>query len=199
MQLVYSDAALLCQIVTQEQAENQGAAGGSNKRSRRGRAHVTVAHTNTLADLKLRSFETLKVHPLNMRCYVNGRLLADDRATLAALDVAADDVVNVVRISEEEDVNFESLIAYKESMCSDSVAAMPTSRAGARAVKERGFAHTALVGGSPAAPRPAEVDGGATAAGAPCEQLAVAAPTAFSDAVAAVDLVAAVVPPAAAP
>ena len=100
--------------------------------------------------LQVRMYEGLKVHPLNMRCFARGAELADDLATLSALDVAADDVVNVVRDGEEEDYNVESVIAYQESMCGGAAAhgvvvTAPQRQRG----KERGFAHTALVGSAP--------------------------------------------------
>jgi hypothetical protein len=160
MQLVYANASIPCQLVTLEQALKETDALSGGKRSRRGRVFVSVSHWDTLADLKIRLYEGLKVHPLNMHCYVNGRHIDNDRETLQALDVAADDVVNIVKAGEEEDVNIESVIAYKESMCSSSMTSVPLSAVGGRSQgKERGFAHTALVGGSPVHTAPAHCDG----------------------------------------
>ena len=144
--MIYSDVRLACQLVTSDQALMLSADVTTAKRSRRGRVEAPASHTDTLADLKLRLYEGLKVHPRNMRVYVHGGELVDDRATLAALNVAANDVVSVVRDGVEDDANAASVVAYKEEMCSsrgrgcDVTAPMRTQGV------ERGFAHTALVG-----------------------------------------------------
>ena len=48
---------------------------------------VTASHTLTLRALKLRLYNELDVHPMNMDCYVKGRLLAGDDLSLQALQV----------------------------------------------------------------------------------------------------------------
>jgi hypothetical protein len=148
VQLVYHMAPIPCQLVTLEQARMDTDA-TSAKRSRRGRVEATASHSDTLADLKVRLYEGLKVHPLNMRAFVHGEELTDDFATLAESKVGACDVVNVVREGDAEDFNVESVIEYKEAHCSAGARGVALPRPARTAGKERGFAHTALVGSAP--------------------------------------------------
>ena len=108
LQLVYENHQLQCQLVgTKKQATEKQAA---NKPKRRKRTKcvvppelakldkkppkevkVTVSHTLTLRELKLLLFNKLQnvhevdVHPMNMDCYVKGRLLAEDDNSLQGL------------------------------------------------------------------------------------------------------------------
>ena len=72
LQLVFENQPLLCQLVTYEQAVTNNVPVASSKRSRRGRVVVTASHTLTLRALKLRLYNELDVHPMNMDCYVKG-------------------------------------------------------------------------------------------------------------------------------
>lgn len=165
---MYTDAEVSCQVVTLEQAGSAGGELAAAKRSRRGRTVVRVSHTDTLADLKVRLYEGLKVHPLNMQCFVRGAPVSGDDQTLQALGVAADDFVNIVKGGDADDLDVGSVIAYKEAVCSESMSAVAVAaRAPHEAGKERGFAHTALVsskvmppavggGAAPSAPQTVE-------------------------------------------
>ena len=164
VQLVYTDAEVSCQVVTLEQAQAGGGELAAAKRSRRGRSVVRVSHTDTLADLKVRLYEGLKVHPLNMQCFVRGRPVSGDGETLQALDIAADDFVNIVKCGDADDLDVGSVIAYKEAVCSESMSAVAVAARAERGVgKERGFAHTALVGSTVLPP----AAGGAAGSNAP--------------------------------
>ena len=148
LQLEYTSVELVCQLVPLEQALKGADAAGA-KRSRRSRAVVRASSTDMLADLKVSLFELLKTHPCNMRCFVHGEEKEDDRKTLAECDIALDDVVNFVRRNQEDDCNVESVISYKMAMCSDAAKGVSVSAvARAPPAKERGFADTALAGGS---------------------------------------------------
>jgi hypothetical protein len=145
VQLTYTDADLSCQLVTLEQALSNTGSLAVAKRSRRGRVVVRASHADTLADLKVRLYEGLKVHPLNMQCFVRGKAVAGDRCTLHSLDIASDDQVNIVRAGDADDYDVASVIAYKEALCSESMSALSLARTSRPHGKEHGFAHTALV------------------------------------------------------
>jgi hypothetical protein len=145
VQLIYTDADFSCQLVTLEQALSNTGSLAVAKRSRRGRVVVHASHTDTLADLKVRLYEGLKVHPLNMQCYVRGKTVTGDQCTLQSLDIASDDQINIVKSGDADDYDVASVIAYKEAVCSKSMSAMCLARNSRSHGKERGFAHTALV------------------------------------------------------
>jgi ubiquitin carboxyl-terminal hydrolase 48 len=59
-----------------------------SRRARKNRQPVRASATNTLAELKLKVFEALGVHPANQRLYVRGaQLLEGEQATLAQVRV----------------------------------------------------------------------------------------------------------------
>lgn len=73
-QLTYADAEVMVEIVRAEELpgawSTKGVTGDRrSRRARKGRAPVTVSSWNTLAELKLRVYEALDVHPINAQVW----------------------------------------------------------------------------------------------------------------------------------
>lgn len=146
LQLVFENMPLLCQLVTHEQAVTDKVPVASSKRSRRGRVDITASHTISLRTLKLRLFNELDVHPMNMDCYVKGRLLDNDDQNLQQLQVAYTDVVNIVKVDRVPNDDYALLIEW-QNMTGLDTDVVVAAKSGGAPIKERGFVDTLLAGG----------------------------------------------------
>ena len=148
VQLVYEDAEIVCQTSTLEAAltstVNTAQAG---RRNRRGRTTIKVGHSYTLRQVKLLMYPSLEIHPLNMDCYVRGKLLENDDATLQQLDVALDDVVSVVTQQRTPLDDYASIAEWTQIVTSNGATLPDLISVPAQPVGiERGFVDTLLVG-----------------------------------------------------
>jgi hypothetical protein len=146
MQLIYYKASILCQVVTQEQALADNVPITTAKRSRRGRVNLSASHHDSLREVKLRLYSDLDIHPMNMDCYVKGRLLADDDVTLQELGVASCDVINVVKVERVPDDDYASIVEWQQ-LSGFQADVAPLSKPPESQGKERGFVDTILVEG----------------------------------------------------
>ncbi|KAG1677224.1 hypothetical protein FOA52_013422 [Chlamydomonas sp. UWO 241] len=144
-QLTYDGVEVMVEVITAPDLTNAWAAApGTERKSRRarkGRVPLTVASTLTLAELKLRIFEALDVHPGNARVYARlGRLLEGEKCTLAQLEVFPDEEIKVIDagLVDSSDLSF----------LGSGAAAAAAVRSGRRAA-ETGFKNTALTGRGP--------------------------------------------------
>lgn len=146
MQLSYQGIGIVCQVASLATAE-LGTACSGNKRARRGRATVTASDTTTLREVKLAIHESLEFHPMNMDCYVRGRMLVEDDFSLGALEVLCNDVIDVVKADPPRTDNddFGSIVEWQKMVSLDGDRASCVARASPG--KERGFVDTLLVGG----------------------------------------------------
>lgn len=145
MQLTYSNAPLICQMVTVEQAVNNKVPAAATKRSRRGRATISASATDTLREIKLRLYAELEVHPCNMDAYVGGTLLDDNDQSLQQLGVSCADFLNVVRVERVPNDDLEMLLEWRALTGADTdVVPVRGKRSPG---KERGFVDTLLAGG----------------------------------------------------
>lgn len=60
----------------------------SSRRARKGRQPVKVNSSDTLAQLRLKVFEGMGIHPMNQKLYARGALLEGDEQTLAQVKYA---------------------------------------------------------------------------------------------------------------
>lgn len=132
--------------MTYEQAVTDNVPVASSKRSRRGRVLMTTSHSATLRSLKLRLYSELDVHPMNMDCYVKGRLLESDDSNLQQLQVAYTDVINIVKVDRVPNDDYALLIEWQNMAGLDTGVVVAAKSSGAP-LKERGFVDTLLAGG----------------------------------------------------
>jgi hypothetical protein len=94
----------------------------------------------------MRLYSDLDVHPMNMDCYVKGRLLENDDLSLQQLEVAYTDVINIVKVDRVPNDDYALLVEW-QNMTGLNTDVVVAAKVGGAPIKERGFVDTLLAGG----------------------------------------------------
>ncbi|WIA08663.1 hypothetical protein OEZ85_008090 [Tetradesmus obliquus] len=140
--LVYEAAEVMVELVSEQELPAAFTGTGVERKSRRARKNrqpLKVASSDSLAQLRLKVFEALSVHPKNQALYMRGNQLQGEDSTLAQLEVFPGEELRVVNTNEVDNDDYASVF--------DGVAAGKRRRE-----VETGFKDTALIGCSAARP-----------------------------------------------
>lgn len=105
-----------------------------SKRARKGRSPITVDSTTSLHHLKLKIFETLGVHPKNVRAFAKGKELGDDSKSMHDYEIIPMEELRILDTQEFDTNDLASLFPDAD---------IPQNQ---ERGKEEGFTGTALVG-----------------------------------------------------